>query len=385
MFFWLLHFVIPIFYYSTFGFFYIYGAVDNLASLHKAFLINTFTIFIAIFFLILAPDKKYKIEPVFENINFLFYFYCVFLVIYFLASGGYQNILAGKNSGFFLSYVNKIFDVTMMLTLLLFYQKKNINFFYPVITFTLVTTFTGSRSALISVIILTIIFLPLFKNFDFLKNQTKKFITVLLIISPILFWIATLIRGADLIPSDLPKLIIGRLSMLETSLIPIDCKDNGGALCQLDIFYDKYNIQAQFIQIINSLSPLNIGQRDVFPSQYYRSAFLGRNNDDILTSYMSINMTLPTFFYMFTNALTSCLLSASVIVAYYLLLIRYYNNIYLFSPLLISSYTLLYYFDFVMVFSQIYLGVLATIFVCIYSFFTKKLINLKRELRPHRN
>ena len=98
---------------------------------------------------------------------------------------------------------------------------------------------------------------PAFENYQLYKKSIKKLLGSLLIISPFMFLFATiLIRKSDieLEPNIIVRLIMGRMSFLETSMLPIHYKDINDPL---NIFYDKYGVLNQVKQIIDSVFPGN--------------------------------------------------------------------------------------------------------------------------------
>ncbi len=111
--------------------------------------------------------------------------------------------------------------------------------------------------------------------------------------------------------------IVGRISFLENMMVPIYYKD----VLKMDrsnIFYDKYSLSNQLKILVNNLVPGDIFEYDVYPNQYYRSAFLKLDPAISKTDYTSINMTLPVFFYMYWGSIVSVLISAALIWGYFM-------------------------------------------------------------------
>jgi hypothetical protein len=327
---------------------------------------NTFSLILAAIIISKIRTLNIKISPKYENVEIFYYITCVYLIITSLFTGGFQGLLGGTLNGGLISYINQMLSIATIYGMIIFYQKEKFNIIILTLSYIGVQTFLGSRSAVIFIIIMTAIFYPIFSNFNFYSKQLKLLIMVILITSPIMFLSATYMRGMEINFNDISHLIIGRLSMVELSMLPLDCKINENNLCNMDIFYDKYNLFRQILLAVDSLYPGNIFIDDVFPNQYYRSAFLGVSTEFAKENYMSINMSLPTYFYMYTNVFFSIALSATLISIYYYILTKFHNNIYIFLPMLISLYGMLYGFDFVYFFSQIYSCIITIVIFNLY-------------------
>jgi len=218
---------------------------------------------------------------------------------------------------------------------------------------------TGSRSGFLSLFIIFLMY-PAFSNFAIYKKRIRNVLIALAVISPILFLAATMyVREVNVLftPDLIMRMIMGRLSFLETSMLPIHYKDMGDPV---EIFYQKYDLLNQLKLIIDTLFPGNLFGSDVMPNQYYRAAFMGYSESFVVDVYTSINITLPVYLYMYFGSVFSCLFSVCIIVVYYKLCSRVRNNIFLFVPLLITLYGLLVFFDWTIWFLQFFTCMLTT-------------------------
>lgn len=380
LFFWAMHFALPMLYYINYGFFNLYNStVDDPAILQKAFWMNTSSIFVTIAILATLPDKKIPIEPKYRNLNALYYITCIYMAMYSVLTGGFAGAISGNMAGSIFSYINQFIDVSVIFALMLFYQRKRYNILLFMLSFLILRTASGSRSAVITLFIITIIFFPLFCNYEQYKKKIRYLIIVLSVISPLLFYYATSSRGGDLNGTMLSRMIVGRLSMLELSMIPINCKDNSDSNCNLDIFYEKYNLARQILLAIDSMYPGDIFISDVFPNQYYRSAFFGSSEEYSKENYMSINMSLPSFFYMYTGTFMACVLTIAALIIYYIMWVTLSSNTYFFVAFMLSLYTFLYSFDFTMWLNQLYVSMITILSVNVYVALGKKLIIISRK------
>lgn len=169
---------------------------------------------------------------------------------------------------------------------------------------------------------------------------------------------------------------MGRMSFLETSMLPIHYKDMNDPL---NIFYDKYGLLNQVKQIIDSIFPGNLFGNDVMPNQYYRAAFMGYSVNFVVNVYTSINITLPVYLYMYVGSFFSCLIGIGILVLYYKLLIKSAGNIFIVVPLLASLYHLLYFFDWVMWFLQFFTFMLTSFTVYGFSILRQAFVELIKK------
>jgi hypothetical protein len=363
-------------YYLIFGYINIYGENNILSdTVKKSFFINTFSLLMsALIVMMIFKKELHKIKPKYEKVNELFYVTILFLLFSFFAFGGFQVLLSGSINGRLINYINQMINPLVIFAMVLFYQEKKFNFILVSISFVVFQTLTGSRSAALQLLIIILIFYPGFENQKKYLHKAKIFTIVIVILSPLLFIAGTVMREVEFDFENIQKIIIGRLSFLELSEIPMECKTNGGQNCNIDIFYDKYNFFRQIKLSVDMLYPGNLFIDDVHPNQYYRSAFLGLDESYALENYMSINMSIPTYFYMHTNEIFSIILSITSIVIYVYLLLKSINKIYFFLPLLICLYQFLNGFDFVYLTRQLSTCFITVLFV-IFFIKLKKIIN----------
>jgi len=373
LFFWGLHIAFPMLYYSYYGFFTIYSNISSPEALQKAFWMNTATIFGTVAVLIALPDKKEKIQPIYYSLTSLFYLVFLYSLIYLISIKGFTGILSGAAKGTVFGYLNKFVDMGVIFLVIIGYQKNKYSIITMLLLFLIITTVFGSRSCIIAIILSTMIIFPMFTNYSIYKNKIYIFIIIFTALSPLMFYYGTLSRGINVDRNLLSRQIVGRISSLELSMIPINCKDNNISGCNLDMFYEKYNPVRQILQSIDTMYPGNIWVTDVLPSQYYRVAFLGWNEEKAKSFYTSMNMTLPVYFYMYTNETIASILSIITLVCYYLVWMRFRKNIYIFLGMILTLYFMLQYFDFVMLYYQFFIYILTIATVQLF-------INVKKYL-----
>jgi hypothetical protein len=173
--------------------------------------------------------------------------------------------------------------------------------------------------------------------------------------------------------------IVSRISFLELAMLPVMFKDQN--IKNISIFYDKYSIVNQLKLIINNIVPGDIFKFDVYPCQYYRAAFTETPIAFVREHYTSINMTLPVYFYMYSNFYVSILLSGLTIWGYYLLTLRAFRVHPLAGAVFIYVFytSFLYYFDWVMIVKPIVVGMISLIFFILISNLHDKMIRLLKH------
>lgn len=375
LFYYTLHFLIPGTYYLINGYVNIYSDVYDTNATLKGFYLNTFMILGAIAIIMFLPDKKYKIEPRFYNLSKLFYLALGFSIGLYILKGGFSGAISGSMSGSGMSYIDLFLKSNAILVAILFYQQRKTRPALLFIVYLIYTMVMGSRSGVISMFVIFLIY-PLFENYSRYKQQLKRVLLLMMIISPVLFFVATVfIRKADLgIGTDvILNQIAGRMSFLETSMLPIHYKENG--TLNLDLFYAKYSPFHQLEMMIDALIPGNVFEPDIMPNQYYRVLFLGYSEDFVQNVYTSINLTLPVYLYMYFNEFVTVVVAISVLLFYYFLCYRFYNKPYILLPLLLGLYHLLYFFDLVMWFLIIFPSMLTMLTIYGYSIFRKGIVD----------
>jgi hypothetical protein len=352
------HFFIPQLYYLIFGNVYIYSELQDSSAANKAFLLNFITIIVSGLIVYFLPLKEYEVKPVISSnaASELFYFSILYYIIFTIATGGFQNIIKGEASGTFLNYVNLFLAPTPLIMSALFLQKQKSSVVIMVLLYILVVTFRGSRSGVIVILLIFLIGFA-FQNFHYYKSKLRSFLKYLLFFSPFLYVFATQLRlnGEPVEWELISKFIIGRVSYIELGMIPIHYKDNG--TLDLSLFYDKYSLIHQLKLIFDTLIPGQIFQYDVMPNNYFRAIFMDYSIDFVTENYMSINITLPVYFYMMYGY-AGVFLTIIFLVLYFLLMYSLRRHAFIVIILFSILYEMLTYFDWVMVFNRFFVTVL---------------------------
>lgn len=353
LFYWVLHFVLPFIYFLFFGFVNVYSDVQG----YTGFLINTFSVFGAVLAIKYMPSYDEKREPEFSYATSFYIISLVIAAYKFISGGGYEGALSGVTHGTFISFVSLFFNVHTAFLLTICSQKNLKHIYWLVASYVLLMTGMGSRSAIVGLFLVFII-LPLFTNYELAKKKLLKFGIVLALLSPLLFLYATSIRG-DIDSDRIADLIVGRVSLIELSEIPLNELENN----TLDraTYNTKYSALNQLKLAINAISPIDPFVYDVAPNQYYRVVFLGGYDLDILDSYWSVNLTLPVYFVLMTNMLFGVLLCVLFIVFLYWFWVKYSSNFYIFILVIVSLYDIVYFFDWVMIVQNMF-SVFLTVF-----------------------
>jgi hypothetical protein len=374
------HFIIPGIYFLIDGNFNTYTNVQDNAAILKGFILNAVTILGTIGVIMFLPGGRNErpIEPRFYKLTGLFYVSIIFAITSFFIGGGFEGKISGSTLGSLFNYLALFLNPFTILLFILFFQRKQFSVVVLFLIYLIYTILTGSRSGFISLFIIFLMY-PLFTNYTLYRKSIRRLLISLLIISPVIFLTATiLIRKADIpLSSDIiMRMIMGRMSFLETSMLPIHYKDMGDPL---SIFYEKYSILNQLKLMIDALFPGNLFSPDVMPNQYYRAAFMGYSEDFVINVYTSINITLPVYLYMYFGSFFSCLISILILVFYYRLCLKCVNNIFLLVPLLASLYHLLYFFDWVMWFLQFFTFWLTTFTIFGFSLLRQAFVDVVKK------
>lgn len=366
-----LHVLIPAAYYSFYGFTPIYSSLINIPILIKCFLLIIVPVLISIIVLHFLPNKN-SIAPNIDGkpITELFYFSILFKSIVFYYSGGFSAIINGGTNGTFGNYFSIFFNPFILLLVLLFVQKKKTNIILAVLFYVISITLSGSRSGILAIFFVFLIGYS-FQTFTMYKHKLYSFLKYGLIVSPFLFIFATSVRGIDSLDKTiLVNLIVGRMSSLETSMMPVYFLDSG---LDLELFYEKFSFWHQFKLILDSFIPGQIFDFDVMPNNYYRAIFMGMSRSFVIENYMSINLTLPIYLYLKYSYL-SIALSVFYILGFYKIVL-FFKEYPLFVIVILSGfYNVIYFFDWVMVFTQLYTGLLTILFLKMYIFFRREFI-----------
>ncbi|MGL2988118.1 hypothetical protein ACSVH5_11025 [Flavobacterium sp. RSSA_27] len=337
-----------------------YGSLSTI----KGIGLNVISILGTILVIRFLPDKKLAIAPRFNH-SFKFYIISICLLGYTIMGTSYDALLEGATHGTLVSYLLLFFDATIAFSIFLFMQKNIKYVTVAVLMYILLLTFAGSRSAIIFILI-TYLSLSMFKNSIEAKVKMKKIVFFFCVASPLMFYYATNVRSSvDL--DVIGKLIVGRISMVELASIPIDAISD--KTMNVGLYDKKYGIANQLKQSFNEVSPINLFEMDVNPNQYHRPIFLGNDELSIVDKYMSMNMTLPTYFYIQTNFFFSCILTIFFLSLIYYVWVRLNDNLYVLIGVVTQLYFILQYFDWVMLIAGFY-RVLLTVFMfkCVEKF-----------------
>jgi len=375
------HFVIPEIYYLFYAEGHIYSDLIDPAASNKAFWINAISILGVICLIYAFPFNNDRTYPTINSpaATELFYISVLYGLIYLFVSGGFSGLLSGKLSGSLYNYTNLFFNPMVLLMCAMFLQVKKVNVFIMVLLYILLATISGSRSGIVSILLLFLIGFG-FYNFYLYRKNLKTFLYFFLILSPFLFIFATQLRygSSNIDWKTIIDKIIGRVSLIETSMIPIHFKDANSS--HLSLFYDKYGIINQLKIIIDTSIPGDLFKPDVMPNQYYRAIFLGRPESFVIQNYMSINMSLPVYFYLLFGYWG---LPITILFLFFYFFVLYKNraNAYLTILLLSILYPILIYFDWAMVFNQFFVTLLTMVTLFGYRAFRNSLITKNSQLK----
>lgn len=364
----MLHVLLPAMYYLYNGFVPIYSDFTNQQALIKSFFLICIPLIITIFILRFLPKRNDIIAPNIDGkpVTFLFYFSILLKLVILFTTGGFASIITGDANGTVSNYISLFFNPFTLLLVLLFVQKKRSNIVIAIFFYVLSVTLSGSRSGIITVFFVFFIGYT-FEIFKIYQKKLSTFLKYSIFLTPIIFIFATKLRGVDEVFSldFLFNQIVGRMSVIETSMLPVYYYDNN---LNLELFYDKFSFWNQLKLIIDGIVPGQIFNFDVMPNNYYRAMFLDYSESFVFDNYMSVNLTLPIYLYL-KYSYFSVLFCIMYVLGFYklaLLLKRYP----LFVIILLSVfYNILYFFDWVMVFSQLYISFLTITFLKFFILF----------------
>lgn len=364
----MLHVLLPGAYYLYNGFIPIYSDFENQQALIKSFFLICIPLIITIFILRFLPKRNDIITPNIDGkpVTFLFYFSILLKLIVLFTTGGFAAAISGETNGTVSNYISLFFNPFTLLLVLLFVQKKRSNIVIAILFYVLSVTLSGSRSGIITIFFVFFIGYT-FEIFKIYQKKLSNFLKYSIFLTPVIFIFATKLRGVEEVFSldFLLNQIVGRMSVLETSMLPVYYYDNN---LNLELFYDKFSFWNQLKLIIDGILPGQIFDFDVMPNNYYRAMFLDYSESFVFDNYMSVNFTLPIYLYL-KYSYFSIIFCVMYVLGFYkltLLLKRYP----LFVIILLSVfYNILYFFDWVMVFSQLYISFLTITFLKFFILF----------------
>jgi len=376
----ILHVLIPCIYYFFVGFTPVYSNLVDYPSLYKAIFLITIPLVLSIFILKISDKKEYVISPIVEGkpISVLYYFSIVFKLFNFYLSGGFGALISGGSSGSLSNYISLFLNPFTLLLIMLFVQKDRISVIKAVFFYVAYITMSGSRSGVISIFFILFIGMA-FEGYKYYGGKIKNFLKYGLILAPVLFIYATVTRGIDeLVGFDfIINQIIGRMSTLETSMLPLYYESNN---LDLDLFYLKYDFWHQLKLCIDALLPGQIFEFDVMPNNYYRAMFMGFTETFVIENYMSVNFTLPIYLYL-KYGYFAIPFTILYVIGFYRILLFFKQKPFVVIILLSAFYDMIYFFDWVMVFMVLYSSLLTVLFVKMFIPFYKIICQILLELR----
>ncbi len=379
-FYFLFHFVSPALFYWLRGYIGIYNPVIvDYESMQIAFMLNFFTVIIAIFLIWITP-WKFRSDPKWTEVNSIFFLILsvIFTIGISVTSINFFEALKTVNTrNDYWVLGNMFFNLDFYI---LFAATSSFNFvvessfFYMIIKI-----LSGSRSAPLALLHLGAcsFISPIFKKYF------KKFLIYLII--PCLLGIfgynfATKLREPNspqhsvkisdsmTINSGVLYKLMGRISYLESSMLPIHYK-NVNDEKSLSIFNEKYSLKNQLQIFINNLVPGNIFPFDVYPNQYYRAAFMGQTIEAAAGIYNSMNLTLPIYLYMYWGFTLGIIFSSLIIWFYFFITATAFRVHPLFGVCLLASLYpgLLTFFDLVMLGKGIVVSLISAVLFLLIS------------------
>jgi len=366
----ILHVLIPCVYYLFVGFIPVYTDLIDYPALYKATFLITTSLVLSILILKINNKKEYITRPIVEGkpISFLYYFSILFKLVTFYLSGGFEALISGGSSGSLSNYISLFLNPFTLLLILLFVQKERVSAIRAIVFYVIYVTLSGSRSGIISIFFIFFIGMA-FEGYKYYRDKIKTFLKYGLLLAPALFIYATVTRGvADIVGFDfIINQIVGRMSTLETSMLPLYYDSNN---LDLDLFYLKYDFWHQLKLCIDTLLPGQIFEFDVMPNNYYRAMFMGYSESFVIENYMSVNFTLPIYLYL-KYGYFAILFTILYVVGFYKVLLWYRRRPFVVIILLSAFYNLIYFFDWVMVFMTLYSSLLTVLFVKMFIPFYK--------------
>ncbi len=397
------HFIIPYFYYEFHGFETNYQTANRLYFNSESYILGMFInvtalVLAAVIIWFLPSPQPIEKKPIrFANAFYLISIFWSFVVI--LCAGGFQGILAGNLNGSWINYIGLFLGSGSIFILTLGYlRNSSINI--VVLSYLAVALLSGSRSAPIVILVSGFVLLAAKATW----RQQRKYIilTVFAAISSVAFFrVANIIRNTEFSKEagqssdgtfgnfgdfgnftnnirsgasrsllfeesdaangrNLLSRIVGRASMLETSMLPIMFKNaqvKASDSAKLETFYQKYSLSNQLSlfsryffprfakNLIQQYFP-NAFSTDVLPNQYYRYVFMEETLEQVQSHYTSVNITFPIYLYMYSNAIVAIFGYVLALVLWYLLISRLTSRFPIIALIVFSNvYTFIYFFD----------------------------------------
>ena len=377
LFFLLFHFIFPLI--CKFVWLEDITIYSDMELTYTGFYVNLLVLIIVIFLINKTKVQDFKqIKPCCSYAHYYYWLSFIISIARFISIGGFEGTISGAGSGAILSFLGIFFQLGYGLFFVILFSKKQININIYIYSYIVAATLMGSRSAIISVLLLYL-YLPFFTNSHLYKKKMKKTLKLLAVISPLLFISATLIR-TEINWDIIGRMIVGRISMIEISSIPLDVFDKNDF--NNTQFIEKYGLVNQFEQSVNGILPIDLFKSDVTPNQYYRNIFLGYSEDFVQSVYTSMNLTFPVYWILLWGYSIGIIVSILLLYLQYKMLYRFKNNRYLFITSLCLVYETLYFFDIPMITQKIFYFSLSYFsLICINGFinYLKKIRNGQKK------
>lgn len=392
------HFIAPGAYYILVRYVPTYQKeIFDLGSMEIGFWVNVLGLSLGSLLIYLT---KYEF-PIYTNFKYRSRLYLLLTIIFLIGAyftiGGFSNALNGLKppTGFFIFYgMFFSLDLYILFSLVMssdFFCSSQLIYVFRNLVF-------GSRSAALSLFLLYIYSSWSQNSFKYFK-QYALFLLLALSLSLFSFSWATKLRSKNFqstsmkmqitesfkVSNSLIEKIVGRVSFLESAMLPIYFKKTNSP--GLEIFYEKYGINNQLKLVLNNILPIKFFPFDVYPNQYFRSAFMGMPQALARSYYTSINITLPVYFYMYSNFYVAILLSGLAIWVYYLLTLLAFKVHPLVGAVFVYAFygSFLTYFDWIMLIKGGVIGILSACVFMLTSFFETKFLHIAELIKKRRN
>ncbi len=364
---WILYVFVPII------FLFIYGRYpENMQSMGyvpqgymtKAAVLITVVFFVSSFVVYLIPEKT---KPVLETVvASKSYFYVAILLYVFLLyiAGGldFHLVLSGGINGALISYYSLFFFPGVLLVIYMYCVKNRGSLLVLLGAYLGITLLTKSRSGALHIVVYLIGYLLLIDraylkklSIDIKalakkhKRQIYRIVALLFVLGPILFVISTNARGSISSNSSHSSIetIAARCSCLDEAGLALYTSERNNS--NMRIFREKYGVFHQIGCIIDSSLPGDFFSGDVDSNQYFRAMVGYMSAKDVLNSYSSTNMMLPTYLVLKYGYFWGSFISIVLIVGTYILITRLRNPVFKITMITIVFSEILVYFDWIMV------------------------------------
>lgn len=332
-----LNIVLPGCVYSFWGFFYEYFPVDE-KYVYISASILTFVLFVFGLTIFFSKHGKKGIESCSEiqmaafgenEIEILFWISMLLNIYNAMRISDFSDIIGGAANGTLLAYVQFFFDMRFLYfgVLLKAYRRGEFrNIILPSAVYLVVTVLYASRSGVFWIVFFNICLLASIKTSRYLKKKIIILLLPLCLIAPFIFAFSTNQRGVtENTVSYFAKLIVARLSYIEAGGIELEQYANG--TYEEELFREKYGLENQAKQVINSALPGDLFEYDVQPNQYWRAIFAKWNPEACVQYYSSMYMMFPIYMILKYGYVLGILFSVIILYVLYVLICRIKNKI----------------------------------------------------------